>query len=184
MEDLNTCTWDAPALCMHCTLPLAACLCKQAPDLSDTHITVLFHPREIEKHHSTGRLLSHCCNLDHYHWHRKNEQLPKLLQHHTLVYPSEDHLGNSIPDTGPLLLIDSTWQQSKKMLRQSPWLKALPKAHISAESSLYKLRRNQIQGGLSTLEAAAHLLAARGDEQTSEKLVQFLLSFQAQYKKH
>ncbi|EAT13621.1 hypothetical protein RED65_09524 [Oceanobacter sp. RED65] len=122
--------------------------------------------------------------MEHHVWHRQHHALSQQLANHTLVYPSDDpNPEQSIPP-GPLLLIDSTWQQSKKILRQSPWLAKLPKVHISPQRSYYTLRRNQIIGGLSTLEAAAHLIAARGDKQTSEKLVQFLLSFQAQYKKH
>ena len=47
-----------------------------------------------------------------------------------------------------LWVIDGTWQESQKMLRQSPWLNNLPKVKIGTienqtQSSQFVLRRNQ-----------------------------------------
>lgn len=58
-----------------------------------------------------------------------------------------------------LWVIDGTWQEAQKMLRQSPWMQDLPhiKITLAADSkSEFILRRNQ--QGLSTLEAIAAAL--------------------------
>lgn len=58
---------------------------------------------------------------------------------------------DSPPQT--LIILDATWQEARKMLRQSPYLKAAKKFALSQKtSSQFSLRRNQIQGGLCTVE--------------------------------
>ena len=62
-----------------------------------------------------------------------------------------------------LWVIDGTWQEAQKMLRQSPWLKAMPKVKIQALKgqaldSKFELRRNQ--QGLCTMEAIEAIEAA------------------------
>jgi DTW domain-containing protein YfiP len=52
-----------------------------------------------------------------------------------------------------IIILDATWQEARKMLRQSPYLKAAKKFALSQKtSSQFSLRRNQIQGGLCTVE--------------------------------
>ena len=92
---------------------------------------------------------------------------------HYLLFPSDDavDLKHVISDTisnvigdvtdyaepiKELWIIDGTWQEAKKMLRQSPWLKAFPKVSIQGIEgepleSHFKLRKNQ--QGLCTFEA-------------------------------
>jgi DTW domain-containing protein len=65
-----------------------------------------------------------------------------------------DALGG-VPET--LVILDATWQEARKMLRQSPYLgcarrHSLPQAAQSTGASQFRLRRNQIAGGLCTLE--------------------------------
>lgn len=97
-------------------------------------------------------------------WHRKTEridssinleQLPELKGQY-LLFPSDDAIDIQHPELNiaQLWVVDGTWQEAQKMLRQSPWLNDLPKVKIvgHAESQFF-LRRNQ--QGLSTLEAIA-----------------------------
>ncbi|MCE9787032.1 tRNA-uridine aminocarboxypropyltransferase [Shewanella chilikensis] len=55
-----------------------------------------------------------------------------------------------------LVLLDATWQEAGKMYRQSPYLQSLARVELQAEQgSAFRLRRNQRQGGLCTLECIA-----------------------------
>ncbi len=64
------------------------------------------------------------------------------------------------------------------MLRQSPWLKNMPRKTISGPSSTYKLRRNQRDGGLSTLESLAYWLEGQKQPMQAQELLQFFHIFQ------
>ncbi|GGZ40387.1 hypothetical protein GCM10007105_29320 [Shewanella chilikensis] len=55
-----------------------------------------------------------------------------------------------------LVILDATWQEAGKMYRQSPYLQLLARVELQAEQgSAFRLRRNQRQGGLCTLECIA-----------------------------
>lgn len=56
------------------------------------------------------------------------------------------------------IVIDSTWQEARRILNQSDYLKSLKSITIKAAAkSTYKLRRNQVDGGLCTAETAGEL---------------------------
>lgn len=55
-----------------------------------------------------------------------------------------------------LVILDATWQEAGKMYRQSPYLQSLARVELQTEQdSAFRLRRNQRQGGLCTLECIA-----------------------------
>ncbi|MBO2560972.1 DTW domain-containing protein [Shewanella algae] len=55
-----------------------------------------------------------------------------------------------------LVILDATWQEAGKMYRQSPYLQSLARVELQVEQgSAFRLRRNQRQGGLCTLECIA-----------------------------
>ncbi|QNH98949.1 DTW domain-containing protein [Shewanella algae] len=55
-----------------------------------------------------------------------------------------------------LVILDATWLEAGKMYRQSPYLQSLARVELQAEQgSAFRLRRNQRQGGLCTLECIA-----------------------------
>ncbi len=114
-------------------------------------------------------------------WHRlKNKQQEIEFQHYGLIYPDPENSA-AIVNTQNLdgyLWIDSTWQESQKMLRQSPWLQNLPKININGASSNYRLRRNQRDGGMSTLESMAQWLMTQNKPEQAEELLQFFQLFQ------
>ncbi len=147
---------------------------------------MLFHPREIHKRNSSGRLLKMISNVQHDTWHRlKNEQLSQKYQDYCLIYPDHENTQNITTDNEinnqdykGFLWIDSTWQQSQKMLRQSPWLNKLPKKTIVGPVSNYKLRRNQKDGGLSTLESMAYWLKSENKHEQAQELLQFFQTYQ------
>lgn len=100
-----------------------------------------------------------------------------------MVYPETDTKNHQpLPSNiEGFLWIDSTWQESQKMLRQSPWLNALPKYPLSSEPSQYKLRRNQKQTGLSTMESMAIWLQQQKQPKAGQDLLHFFNLFQDRY---
>lgn len=195
------------AFCIHCTLPLPVCICAQAPELKlDSNTHLLFHPNEPQKRSSSGRLLKHCLGINSTMWHRnKNNELEAKFQGYALLYPDQNssqmkpqtkikgaisytqHQSSSPISATGYLWLDATWQQSKKILRQSPWLDALPKYSISAHllhtlpTSQYSLRRNQTPEGLSTMETFAYWLYEQNQPNQAQDLLNFFKQFQIAY---
>ena len=144
--------------CIKCTLPRSYCVCLAAPTQQlRPDFSILFHPRELQRRNSTGRLLKMCCNIQSQSWHRlKNESLALHYTDYCLLYPTEQpdeqtvHVQTINTQTKPtqFLLLDATWQESRKMLNQSKWLNALPKYAITQAPSHYQLRRNQTEQGM------------------------------------
>ncbi|MCL1137496.1 DTW domain-containing protein [Shewanella pneumatophori] len=61
-----------------------------------------------------------------------------------------------LPET--LVIIDATWQEARKMLRQSPYLKTAARYCLTETTkSEFTLRRNQVEGGLCTVECIIEL---------------------------
>ena len=83
------------------------------------------------------------------------------------------------------ILLDGTWQQSRKMLRQSPYLHDLPMLQLSSEQpSQYQLRRNQREEGLCTVETVIELCKQLGDDANAAKLQQGFEVFLKDYYAH
>jgi DTW domain-containing protein YfiP len=62
-----------------------------------------------------------------------------------------------------IIIIDATWQESKKIFNQSPYLKNAPQFTLKTENdSVYKLRANQPKGGLCTIECIIEVLKLKG----------------------
>ncbi|WP_353348339.1 tRNA-uridine aminocarboxypropyltransferase [Oceaniserpentilla sp. 4NH20-0058] len=178
--------------CYRCTLPMQDCVCQQAPSIQlPKPCSLLFHPREYSKHSNTGRLVKIATNVQSETWHRlKNHQQSAQFEGFALLYPHEPEFLSDTTNKTPLkdqhdikgyLLIDATWQESRKMLRQSPWLAQLPRISLNAPNSKYALRRNQSNLGLSTIETVSHLLFEHNQRNSAKELLNFLQIFQSAY---
>jgi DTW domain-containing protein YfiP len=80
-----------------------------------------------------------------------------------LLYPGPDAIpADRAPAPAALVVVDGTWPQSERMLRDNPSLAALPRIGLApARASGYAgLRREPGPGRLSTLEAVALALGA------------------------
>lgn len=135
-------------------------------------ITLLTHETELNKPSNTGRLVSECMaeltgvRCFRVIWQRKQPDAGLLARLQTtrsgLLYPSVNAMPLPADGCGPvplhMVLIDSTWQQARKIYNHSPYLHALPAFVLTgAQNSRFTLRRNQLAGGLCTLEAVAAL---------------------------
>jgi DTW domain-containing protein YfiP len=70
------------------------------------------------------------------------------------------------------LLLDATWQEAAKMLRQSPYLRSCYRLGIRPDKpSAYRLRRNQKEGALCTAEVVMELLLQSGYPNEKEQLM-------------
>ena len=130
-------------------------------------VMICSHSKEWQRNDNTAQwatLSSH--DINRIKWHRKTElihseiQLDKLteIKGQYLLYPADEaeDINTMSGNIEQLWVIDGTWQETQKMLRQSPWLKNIPKVRINpkqnqALESQFQLRRNQ--RGLSTIEA-------------------------------
>lgn len=162
------------------------CICKHTPALmSKVNIALLLHPNEVNRSTNTGKLVSSCLNCcTEFTWDRVSppEALLALISGDNyapiLLFPSDRSslLGEESLSTlskPPLFIIlDATWQEAKKMVRQSPWLRTLPTMQLQPKTlSTYSLRRNQESGNLCTCETAAELLGMAGEAVNARDLM-------------
>ncbi|UTF58978.1 tRNA-uridine aminocarboxypropyltransferase [Gilvimarinus sp. DA14] len=136
-------------------------------------ITLLTHSEELKKSTNTGRLvIEQACffNIEcaQVVWQRKapDANLIERLQTRSsaLLYPAKNatELNTGIAPEH-WVLIDSTWQQARKIYNHSPYLHSLPHVRLApSESSAFTLRRNQVPGGLCTSESVAAIAATNG----------------------
>lgn len=140
-------------------------------------IILLTHSREVSKKTNTGqlvqRVIPHTQTII---WQRTqpDKSLLQLIEsgNTALVYPSEDN-NTSTPhyDFENFILIDSTWQEARKIYNRSPYLQNLPSLELLPTSqSKYNLRRNQLEGGLCTAECAIELLLVKGKTRLANEL--------------
>ncbi|MDN3696661.1 MULTISPECIES: tRNA-uridine aminocarboxypropyltransferase [Vibrio] len=196
--------------CPHCGFQ-HQCICNDIPNIhSSLPIALLMHENELSRDTNTGRLLLQTLPECSQHvWVRKEQ--PEALFNRIkiqglqpyLLFPNEHSVdvttlhdttaaqNSAESDTSsqhqaikPLFIIlDGTWQEAKKMLRRSPWLKALPHVHLSSTaSSRYQLRRNQDDGHLCTCEVAIELLSQLGETSSSIQLSQYFDHYMAMFK--
>ncbi|OEF26100.1 tRNA-uridine aminocarboxypropyltransferase [Vibrio rumoiensis] len=184
-------------LCLQCGLRYQ-CICSHHPKLdSAVHIALLTHPNELNRATNTGKLLTQSlANCTVHIWDRVHPPAALLeqIKHQPtyVLFPSDDAFAVSsitIQDNQqsdavePLFIIlDSTWQEAKKMLNKSPWLAALPKVMLhTSNDSHYSLRRNQTTGHLCTCEVGMALLQQREPQRDVTPLQQYFELFLAVY---
>jgi DTW domain-containing protein YfiP len=81
------------------------------------------------------------------------------------------------------IVLDGTWQEVRKMLRQTAWLNNIPAITLTPSSnSIYHLRRNQAKGNLCTLEVGCQLLTELGYNEDAKQLLAFLNHYTLAFK--
>jgi hypothetical protein len=79
-----------------------------------------------------------------------------------LLYPGEDAIDvASQPPAGPvtLVVVDGTWWQARKVIRENPELSALPRYTFTPPTpSEYRIRKEPHAACVSTIEALVHVL--------------------------
>ena len=141
------------ATCAACRRPASVCYCRHVrPVQTATRVVLLQHPRERDVAIGTARMASLCLPNSELHvgvhW-RGSAALARALSDPArppaLLYPGPgaiDVLRH--PPSGPvtLVVIDGTWSQAKKVVRENPELAALPRyAFTPPLPSEYRIRQ-------------------------------------------
>lgn len=180
---------DPRPTCSRCGRPAVVCYCAHLPTLETrTRVVFLQHPRERDMPIGTAKMASLC--LPHselhvgVHW-SGTRALTSLhadpLRPPALLYPGEgaiDVLASPPPQPITLVVVDGTWAQTKKLVRENPELARLPRYAFSATTpSAYRIRREPDERYLSTIESLALVLGALEGE--PERFAALLQPFHA-----
>ena len=155
--------------------------------MSGLKIYLLTHEKELDRNTSTSRVVKEVikdrCEI--ITWKRKE---PDFLfkeelspENSILVYKSEE--GVSVEDIEGIknfILLEGTWQESRKIYNRSPYLKQYKVLSIKPNSpSKYNLRRNQVASGLSTVETVIEIFRLKRENDVANTLFSAFINFQS-----
>jgi DTW domain-containing protein YfiP len=156
--------------CLRCLRPTEFCVCAALrPAPSRTRIVLLQHPREARLAICSARLTLVALENVELHQGVRFEDHPRVRElvrapGTALLYPGPGSTPAEEVSPAPaaLVVIDGTWLQAERMLRDNPALAALPRIGLTParESGYAGLRREPAPGHLSTIEAVALALGA------------------------
>jgi len=157
--------------CLRCLRPASFCVCAGlAPARARSRLVLLQHPREAGLAICSARLTHVLVEGSELHRgvrfgeHARVRALA-AVPGAALLYPGEGaRPAATLADAPPpvLFAVDATWFHAERMLRDNPFLAALPRVAVrSSQASAYgELRREPGPVHLSTLEAVALALGA------------------------
>jgi DTW domain-containing protein len=155
--------------CLRCFRPKTFCVCEGLkPAHSATRVVLLQHPREARLAICSAWLTRIALENVELHLGVRFEDHPRVREVATapgtaLLFPGPDSVpAAQVAPPATLVVIDGTWLQVERMLRDNPALPALPRIGLSPEreSGYTGLRREPAPGHLSTIEAVALALGA------------------------
>lgn len=140
-------------------------------------IILLTHEREYHRNTNTGSIALGLANgmVERVLWERTNPD-PKLLEllenkEAALLYPTSESTNANIADIETFIIIDSTWQEAQKIFNKSTYLKNAQKISLSITTqSSFTLRRNQVDGGLCTIECIIELCKLKKLDELADQL--------------
>jgi DTW domain-containing protein YfiP len=156
--------------CAACLRPQRACICGCIQRVaSDVEVLILQHPSEVLHAKGTARLLHLCLPNSRIVVGELFDEsaLQALLteggKQAVLLYPTDNEqpLAGSALNQIRLVVIDATWQNSRRLLRLNPLLQTLPRmAFKNPEPTRYSaIRIAHAPHQLSTIEATGAMLA-------------------------
>ena len=154
--------------CLRCLRPTDLCVCADLrPVPSATRVVLLQHPREARLAICSAWLTRLALENAELHRGVRFEDHLRIREiaaskGSALLYPGPDATpADAAPAPATLVVIDGTWPQSERMLRDNPALAALPRIALAGAESGYRgLRREPAPDRLSTIEAVALALGA------------------------
>jgi len=173
------------AWCPRCRRALRACWCRHlTPVESATRACILQHPRERWKAIGTARMAHLSLPNSELHVGVSFEEHPRVRElaaapGTALLFPGE---GAIEPATlrgrapSAVIVVDGTWPQARKLIKQNPFLLALPRIGLAPERpSNYRIRAEPSAECVSTIEAVVHLLGTL--EGAPERFLPILQAF-------
>jgi hypothetical protein len=155
--------------CRRCLRPSDFCVCADLrPVPSRTRVVLVQHPREARLAICSAWLTRLALENAELHRAVRLDDHPRLREivaapGTALLYPGPAAVSaDAAPAPATLVVVDGTWPQSERMLRDNPFLAALPRIALAGgHSSGYGgLRREPGPDRLSTIEAVALALGA------------------------
>lgn len=155
--------------CLVCSRPSVVCICAHITQIeTKTRVVLLQHPREASVAIGTARIAHQCLQGSVLKVGVKWDETQLAFAHADaerppmLLYPGEDaiDLGRE-PPAHPitLVVIDGTWSQTKKLVKENAALRALPRVAFTPDApSEYRIRREPKDEYVSTIEALTHVL--------------------------
>jgi DTW domain-containing protein len=160
---------NAKVRCAHCHLHVSLCLCDQLVRLSTrTRLILVIHRVEQRKPTNTGLLAAHCLQNSEV-WLRgcadqtANCGTPDPRTLPLYLYPGEGAVPitefANAPQPVTLYVPDGNWRQAAKVRRRVPDLAQVKMVSLpQGPASEYRLRHEEREGGLATMEAIARAL--------------------------
>ena len=156
--------------CLRCRRPLRACYCRHLrPVVSPVRTCFLQHPREARTAIGTARMAHLSLPNSELHQGVSFEDHPRVrelarAEGTALLFPGEGAIDPAALRGAPpatVIVVDGTWSQARKVVRQNPFLQALPRLAFTPERpSNYRIRAEPSERCVSTIEAVVHLLGA------------------------
>jgi DTW domain-containing protein len=183
---------ESNSSCTDCRLPINHCVCSERPRYAPgLGVCLLYHAAERALTSNTGHLVEECLEPTFGFIWSRTQVPPGLLAlldapewAPQLIFPGEYSLSSqpvlrqcfAEGDKKPLLVIlDATWSQARKMLRQSPYLHKLPCVSLNPDSpGRYRLRRSRQAGHLCTAEVVEQCLRQWGEPEAANGLGDYL----------
>jgi DTW domain-containing protein len=172
---------EARPKCARCERPQVGCYCAHLVEIpTKTKVVLLQHPREQDVAIGTARMASLCLpNAELHIVADVTEGSPLAAtmadpaRPAILLYPGDEAIDvTAHPPAGPvtLVVVDGTWSQTKKMVRKSPVLAALPRyAFVPPRPSEYRIRKEPTDTHVATIEALVHVLTALEGNSATER---------------
>lgn len=155
--------------CLVCSRPSVVCICAHITQLeTKTRVVLLQHPREANVAIGTARIAHQSLKGSLLKVGVKWDDAQLAFAHADparppmLLYPGEGAIDlGEAPPSHPitLVVIDGTWAQTKKLVKENAALRALPRVAFTPEApSEYRIRREPKDEYVSTIEALTHVL--------------------------
>ncbi|MBV9945789.1 MAG: DTW domain-containing protein [Myxococcales bacterium] len=186
MSSKSAAPHPAPArvVCARCRRPESVCYCRHLTSIeTTTRVVLLQHPRERDVPIGTARMAALCLPNAELHvgvrW-SGSAALARALSDPgrpaVLLYPGEGAIDvASHPPPGPvtLVVVDGTWWQARKVIRDNPELSALPRYTFTPKApSDYRIRKEPDATCVSTIEALVQVLGVlEGERERFEALL-------------
>lgn len=183
--------------CYNCNRVKVSCVCKFICKIeTNTKFILLMHPKEYRKtKNNSGKMTINSLKnskmivgIDF----SKNEEINTLIENNScfVLYPDENAINlntQTIKNDNRdivIFIIDSTWACSKKMLKFSPNLNALPKISFTHNlESNYQFKKQPNKYCLSTIESTLCILKLLNKHQIEKIEEQSLKDFLTPFNK-